>query len=38
MRGIASLHTWCKSDAFGEHEGHDVRLRVINPALLDRIP
>jgi len=23
---------------FGEHEGHDVRWRVINPVLLDSIP
>jgi len=35
---IRSLHRWCKSNVFGEHEGHDVRPRVINPALLDSIP
>jgi hypothetical protein len=35
---IGSLHTWCKSNLFGEREGHDVRPRVINPALLDKIP
>jgi Delta carbonic anhydrase len=35
---VGSHHKWCKSNVYGEHEAHDVRPLVTNPALLDIIP